>query len=232
MLRVHYSWYQQPAPTSPVTCDCGWAGTWEDLDQEPFEQLLQLSCPECDTHTNVLFPTTAEIRDAAAAGNPDALKQLQSVDQQRERRTKHPEASSPTQLPGLPADGPRILRVDHEYPERDPRDPDGPWLVVIAGSQILWRQPAYWEDVDGGERFLRIVWERYGDQIDEVDLSHAALCYICGDRWNQLGRIEAAALGPNAPRPEPTGTRSTSVEQGESALPPSDRDGPPADSTK
>jgi len=191
MLSARYNWFDQPASSAPLTCACGWSGTWGDLDMEPFEALMELSCPGCSVHTLVLYPTPDEVRAAAAIGNPEAIQMMEGVEQ-RERRSVHPLLSQPEDLPDLPPNAPRTIVVTQDD---DSSDPDGPWLVVTVGSDLLWRQPSFWEGTSRGETLLNTLWLRYGPDIDEITLAGQAHLYMCGDSLTAVKRIDAALSG-------------------------------------
>src|SRR4051794_12335807 len=72
-----YDWDQ------PVTCPtCGWTGLGRD-HQDTHGDLFDVTCPSCNEMLLVvLFPTLAETRAAAAAGNPRAQADLPAIEQQ------------------------------------------------------------------------------------------------------------------------------------------------------
>lgn len=185
-------WYDQPPPDAPATCrSCGWTGRRADLDAEPFEALLERSCPSCGAHIEiVVFPTDDDTRRAAAAGVPEAVAALVGVERRAER-SQHPQLQRPEDLPELPANSPRRLDIVLE-----PHDGDDHWLVVKADADVVWRQPAFWEHVAAGEDLLRALWAGYTDRIDEIQVSPAAQMWLCGDRLSYVARIDAAATRP------------------------------------
>ena len=58
-------------------CACGWSGAFREMSISGFDELVDGSCPSCDTMLIVRsFPTKDEIREAAAAGNREAAEEL------------------------------------------------------------------------------------------------------------------------------------------------------------
>lgn len=58
-------------------CSCGWAGSSSELEMEPVDESVQLSCPTCQRHlVLVAYPTGEDIEKAAAEGNERALQML------------------------------------------------------------------------------------------------------------------------------------------------------------
>ncbi len=55
-------------------CRCDWTGRAGDLKPEMHSELMDLSCPECDQMLLIVpYPTVAEVEQAAAAGDPEAM---------------------------------------------------------------------------------------------------------------------------------------------------------------
>ena len=62
-------------------CKCGWSGRVGVADLEGYAELGDFCCPQCDTMIFfVSYPTLPDIRAAAAAGNKDALEQLELIE--------------------------------------------------------------------------------------------------------------------------------------------------------
>jgi hypothetical protein len=72
-------------------CSCGWHGTIDEMTSEGFAELVDESCPACGKMLVIIpFPTTAEMRSAAARGNREAipgLAGLERVDKASKRLT-------------------------------------------------------------------------------------------------------------------------------------------------
>ena len=75
--QVRYYDYRQ---IKTVECRCGWSGPPGPCE-DYFDALLDVTCPRCDTMLLiVLYPTDEETRKAAAAGNEEALAELQRLE--------------------------------------------------------------------------------------------------------------------------------------------------------
>lgn len=62
-------------------CRCGWTGVFREMSNGWFEELIDGSCPTCDTMLAIRsFATLDEIREAAAAGNAEAADQLRDLE--------------------------------------------------------------------------------------------------------------------------------------------------------
>ena len=68
-----------------LECRCGWSGPpgpYEDY----FDALLDVTCPRCDTMLLIVpYPTDQETRDAAVAGDEEAIAELRRIEE-RERK--------------------------------------------------------------------------------------------------------------------------------------------------
>lgn len=67
-------WYEVDEEQRFV-CACGWTGRVREMSIGGFDELIDGSCPDCETMLIIRsFPTRDEIRVAAAAGNRDAAR--------------------------------------------------------------------------------------------------------------------------------------------------------------
>ena len=63
-------------------CQCGWTGVFREMSNGFFDELIDDSCPRCDTMLAIRsLPTLDEIREAAAVGIPQAVAELRSIDE-------------------------------------------------------------------------------------------------------------------------------------------------------
>jgi len=61
-------------------CQCGWAGTFKEMNNGFFAELIDGTCPTCDTMLAIRsLPTRDEIRTAAEAGIPEAMEQWRQI---------------------------------------------------------------------------------------------------------------------------------------------------------
>ena len=58
-------------------CPGGWLGTFSQMDNGFFAELIDGACPQCDRMLVIRsLPTAEEVRRAASAGNVEALRML------------------------------------------------------------------------------------------------------------------------------------------------------------
>jgi hypothetical protein len=82
-----FPWYGL-AEHDRFACNCGWIGVFREMSNEWFEELIDGSCPRCGTMLAIrTLPTIDEAREAAALGNPEAAKELASIEAQKRRAT-------------------------------------------------------------------------------------------------------------------------------------------------
>lgn len=76
--QVNYYDYRQ---VETVECRCGWSGPpgpYEDY----FDELLDVTCPKCETMLLIVpFPTLDQTRAAAAAGSDEAIAEIQRMEE-------------------------------------------------------------------------------------------------------------------------------------------------------
>ena len=60
---------------------CQWSGDSRQMEMELFDEQTEYSCPQCELPLLlVVHPDLAQIRQAAAAGHPEAIEQLQMLE--------------------------------------------------------------------------------------------------------------------------------------------------------
>ena len=132
-----------------LTCpSCAWSGRGAD-NENHFEQLLDVRCPQCERILLIVaFPTIEQTRAAAAAGNTRAQAELPNVDARQTflDRAQELELKEPSQLPSL--EGDRLV-IDWDFEQRG----EERWTVLRHDAQEVWREPAYYE---GYERFAAV----------------------------------------------------------------------------
>ncbi len=183
---ARYVAYWEYDPDAPLTCpDCGWSGSGAG-SQELFEELFDVSCPQCDSMLLIVpYPTAAETRAAAAAGNPKAQAELPNVESRLKRldRAQELELRTPEQLPELRG---KNLRIDWDLEERD----DEQWTVLRHKGREIWRELAYYEGYERFARVFELLRERYGPRLKEVRPTAASELYLYGDKLSAPERIE------------------------------------------
>jgi DNA-directed RNA polymerase subunit RPC12/RpoP len=182
-----YVRYYEFAPaTERVECDaCGWAGLGSELGIELFEGLSDLECPKCSARLLVVvYPTAEETREAAAAGDERAQRDLVDLEQReaRWRRAKALALARPSQLPHL--DGP--VDVVWDFDDHG----DETLTILRAGDRILWSELAYWEGIDRFVEVATILRKRYKRRLRSITPSPASELYLYGDKLSAPDRVD------------------------------------------
>jgi tetratricopeptide (TPR) repeat protein len=80
---LRYYQYDKEAPLECATC--GWSGRSEEGDVGHFDEVFDVSCPDCDAMLLVVgWPTLEETREAAERGNPEARRALRDHQSRKE----------------------------------------------------------------------------------------------------------------------------------------------------
>jgi hypothetical protein len=170
-----------------VTCArCGWNGP-ASSGEEFHSELLDVTCPSCEQMLLIVpFPTTDETRAAAAAGNVRAQAELPNVEriERRWREAAATELTAPHALPDIPGDRVQIV---WDFEERD-----GESFTVLRHHRTeLWRELAYWEGIERFEEVARLLHQRYGERLIEVEPTRASELYLYGDQLSAPQRVDA-----------------------------------------
>lgn len=178
-------------PEALLRCEtCGWRGPGS-ANQEPYDTLLDVHCPECDRMLLIVpYPTTKQTRAAAAAGNERAIAELPSYERMEARaeRAKGTHLTAPEQLPELAGEE---LVIEWDLEEAD----DERWTVLRHDGAELWRELAYWE---GYERFAEVFTigaARYGERLAELRPTEASEMYLYGDKLSAPDTVAALNAG-------------------------------------
>jgi len=178
--------YYEYAPDTPLECpDCGWSGTGKDASQEMHRDLFDVSCPRCDQMLLVVgFPTIEETRQAAAAGNPEAIKELPNAEkiEHRTQRGAELELRNDTPLPELQG---AKLEFAWDFEEADGES----WTLIRCGEQTVWKELAYYE---GWQRFNQVkqLLKQHYEQFESLTPTDRSELYLFGDDLAAPGKIE------------------------------------------
>ena len=179
---------------------CEWQGLGSETQQgELFEQLVERDCPKCHERILVIpFPTSEEIRSAAADGNKEAAESLKSVEQ-REKRISIWQANHLSRLDQLPelevSDIVAAIAIGHGKGEDSETK-----LELSLNQQVVYSELGFWETIEPLERLVPLLRRRYGDRLKCIDISFAANQYLYGDRLASVeeGRAILQASGFNS----------------------------------
>jgi hypothetical protein len=176
-------------PETPVHCPnegCGWTGTFGDLHEELRSfQFLSYDCPECNlTVVAMLPPTIAEVRAAAAAGDPAALEHLVSAERAETQRHAWHSAllRSVDDLPNLALPARTRFVWDVETTDETNGAAERTSVIRTADGQLVWRELAPWEGYGRFDVVRRLLRARYQVAFGGLALTERALSWLAGDR--------------------------------------------------
>ncbi len=169
--------------TKSYRCSCGWEGPGTGLSTELFlrDTLIEASCPKCDRHLAIVMcPTADDIREAAAAGNEEAKRMLPQVVEGEAWRERYERMRlrDPSQLPEV--EGARlrfVLEIDGPAPKES-------YYIIKLGEQIVWQEPASWEDWERFNELKGILKKRYGSRFAALTPTPRAEGNLLGDNIN------------------------------------------------
>ena len=142
------------------------------------------------------YPTLAETRDAAAAGDERARAELSKMQEHEawHERAQRLQLRSPDQLPDLPDE--RLLIVwDLEIAD------DEEWQVLRHGDAEIWRELAYFESYARFQEVFEILRQRYGSRLAEVRPTGVSKMWLYGDRLSApdvIDRLNASLRADSA----------------------------------
>lgn len=169
-----------------ITCpDCGWTGCGAD-NEELYQELLDVKCPQCDRMLLIVsFPTSEETRAAAAAGHERAQAELPNVDEREAflDRADRLELKSADQLPDL--EGDRLV-IDWDFDERD----DERWTVLRYKEREIWRELAYWEGYKRFAAVFALLQKKYAARLAQVRPAPASEIYLYGDKLSAPDTVD------------------------------------------
>jgi hypothetical protein len=184
--------YYDVVPDASIECTrCGWQGANRDLPPAILSRanLVAYDCPTCAaTLVCTPLPSFADVRTAAAAGNPRAQADLQSAEAQEGEQIamKATELRSIDELPDLALTRPTVFVWDQEC-DADRRE----WTMIrTAGDgRLVWRERTYWEGCGRFGEIRSLLISRYGSAFDELVFSSRALFWLGGDLPGVLSEI-------------------------------------------
>lgn len=170
--------YYSPWQTDTWRCPCGWTGTGKDAAWEMFDALLQVDCPQCDKRLClVIYPSPAEERAAAKAGNDEA-KRAVGAEKRRYRREEKHKATKLVRASQLPI----LEGVDEiDFLLSCNEASDDPVYILTANGEEIHREQAWFEDIGPLRRYCRYVVKRYGDRVKTFTIGGSAVVWLSGD---------------------------------------------------
>ena len=163
---------------------CGWEGTFEQGDVGCYRELMDCSCPVCDTLLAVVsYPTTEE-----SEANWDKLSKREKEEVTAHKSfLAHFEAASlkpEDKLPDL--EGTSII-LSWDFVEHGPDC----FTVVKYEEREIWREPAVYEGSTRFEEVVRILRTKYGARLADVVPTPASEYYLYGDDYHAPDAVQA-----------------------------------------
>lgn len=192
--------------------DCGWSGGYKELALEMHRDLTDGSCPHCDKMLIIVsYPTSEEIREAAAAGNEDAVRSLPLVQRREELDAQFDRdgLKSPDQLPDLP-DNELEFTWDWALPENEEENSPEDKLtgttaerdkrtLILHDGHVIWQEPAFYEGWPRFNEVKAILLAKYGARFKSLTPTDAAKLYLFGDDLNSPRKISYGREKPEFP---------------------------------
>lgn len=167
-----------------VTCpNCAWQGRVDDGNQRYFHELLDSCCPQCGRIVAiVMYPTNDNVRAAAQAGHPEAIRNLAGVERMEARweRFDREKLKTPDQLPNLwgKDDLDFVLDTDDERtPDRERES----FNLLKYGDRVIWKELAFWEGWQRYPELVEILKAKYGSRFKSLKVTYKAHQYLFGD---------------------------------------------------
>lgn len=77
MAELIPSYFTADWRSRSLSCPCGWEGDSRAMAMELHDQVTDYACPQCGNLLLIVpHPTLDDVRQAAAAGHPEAIEQL------------------------------------------------------------------------------------------------------------------------------------------------------------
>jgi hypothetical protein len=168
---------------------CGWRGTFEEGSVEHHAELIDCSCPQCDSFEApmlaiVSFPTLEESRNNADKLTDSECELIEIAEHHQTEFAKRA-LRDPLQLPEISSSS-FTLKWDmlHNGFKSE--------TLIKHGDEIIFREPVIYE---GYERFVecaRILRERYGSALRDLIPTSCSETYLYGDRLSAPAVVAAA----------------------------------------
>jgi hypothetical protein len=158
---------------------CGWQGLGSDLELgEEFDQLVELNCPQCETKLSfVMYPTLADSRANWSNLSDEEKEQVQQIENARARFDALC-LKTPGQLPDITL--PAFTLV---------WDLADDMTLLRLRDQVIFSEPAAFEGYERFENVARILTERYGAALRDLQPSEASETWLYGDSLSAEERL-------------------------------------------
>jgi len=125
------------------TCPyCGWTGKIDQMEHGENRDQLDASCPQCWTVLAIVsYPSYRSTKDAAEAGNPEAVRELNEWEtilagwRIRRARWEQEKLVTADQLPDVDGDGLNFT-LDIRFMSRESNEQ---YFELKVGERVIWR---------------------------------------------------------------------------------------------
>jgi len=175
-MAKHFGYYDG-WKSAVLACTCGWQGTFRQASVGHFEELIDASCPVCDTMLAIVpYPTTKESEQNWDQLTDEEQKEILSR-QTWLAKWKQKSLKSADQLPDVEGSA---LTLVWDIMQRAPGEES--FTVVRHGDQELFREIACWEGYDRFREIVKLLKDKYGSRLVDVVPTQASGVYLYGDR--------------------------------------------------
>jgi hypothetical protein len=181
-----YAWYSDWRILE-FTCEhCGWTGKGEKTC--PNEGGV-LECPRCDRGVAyVQFPNLRDMEQAAAEGNPEAIRDLP----EKRERIRRLEARmnkfwsnhlhSLEQLPELEGESLEFIWDIKVHVGDENED----YQIIRVGEREVWRELAFWDNMVRFNEIKDLLKRKYGTRFKSLTPTDGSLDFLTGDHYFKL----------------------------------------------
>jgi len=185
--RVLDNYYTEFSEEMPLVCpSCNWTGG----DMGEYKDLFDVRCPKCSKMLLVVpFPTGEQVKEAAAAGNVEAINALPLVHRREalEERFERTKLKSPEQLPDLQEE-----EIDLVWDTENAGEEQASF-VIKAGDRVLWREPLFWECWPRFNQVKVILKQKYGRRCRSLTPTDRSHVWLFGDSISASGNVSSTS---------------------------------------
>lgn len=172
-MSKHFNYYNGWQAVKLACPECGWQGAFSEGSVGYCRELMDSSCPSCDSRPTlaiVSYPTLAEMR---LSGNVEDSKQADAIAQLRSD-FESKKLLSKDQLPAIDTGS---FELTWDLVENN----DERFTVIRYADRVLFSEPALWEGCKRFERVCKILREKYGEHITDLVPTDQSELYLYGD---------------------------------------------------
>jgi len=185
--RVLGNYYTEFSGKMPLVCpNCHWIGAAKDGATEEYKDLFDVSCPKCSKMLLVVpFPTEEQAKEAAAAGNVEAMRVLPLLVRREAlwERLERTKLKFPEQLPDVPEDEINLVWDTENAGEEDAS------VVIKAKDRVLWREPLLYECWPRFNEVEAILKQKYGQSCRSLTPTDRSHMWLFGDSLTASDKV-------------------------------------------